>query len=516
MKSLKQNGGFTLIELIVAIGILAITGTTIFIGFVNSSRIHNRTTSLQMGEDVAQLIAEEFKSYPLSAYYEKKTTPSGDVVTGKYAANTTEEVDATTGDTAIKISGISYAYAPKADMSTAQFTANITLTPYHEKDAAGNVKTGRKTTYTQNKEVDYFYALDESVDTNTFIIPEVTNIYDGSCVVLSEDINQYDSRVVNDLYQVIRNDLAKRNSLISLPANQINLAQFDADFSSKYIPLTNINDDKMLVKHTEIELDKKSAGSGVEYYYKVKVWFEFDFDFSLLLGNGNPAGSLSSVVSSGNISAVTGAASLYNVKHSGSKYKVEYFDVATEVKDPVTGVGFRDCSFCGLINVDSDLSTPDVFEAKYTAVDGDSSSETAKLFILYTPFDMYSDDTSDAVANDVVEFRCSGSPEHVVRAFFVTQEIPSMYSPDNNIKIDGDNCEYNSPKANFRVYTNDKDILGTYDSTNPLRKNSNGFGGGDYLTNSQGTSKINTYQMKIELFNLDGVKVAELNTIKED
>ncbi len=481
MKSLKGNDGFSLIELIVAIGVLAITGTTIFIGFTNSARIHSKTSTLQMAEDVGQYVAEEFKSH------------SVDWLVSNYTGSINK--DAAGAVTSIEFTNVPFTYSARSAASESQFTANITMTPVS--DAS---KPGLGTTYKQNQDVTYFYEVDPSVGTNTFIVPEVTNIYDGTCVVVSEDINQYDSRVVNDLYQVIKNDIEKKNSLIPLAANQINVADMDSKFSEKYIPLTNITNENQLVKTTDIRIEADTTGDDVTYSYVVTVSFTFNFDFELVYGNGNSAGSLKDVVSSGELSAVDGATSTYEVKHSGSKYTVTYEETLPE---EMTGQSGLKGSFGGILNVDSDLSTDDM-EPKYTYKKDGSGDKVAYLYILYTPFDMYSD-KSGGVANDKITFDYSGSgATNIVRTFLVTQEVASLYNPSVTMTVE--DCEYDGNKDIFKLYTNSKEII----------EKSSDITGKEYLTNSYGKTNVNSYELKIELFDLDGNKRAEINTVKED
>lgn len=480
MKSLG-NKGFSLVELMVAIALLAISGTVLFYGFVTSGRIHLNTSQLQMSEDVAQYISEEFKSHSvdwlISRYSGVKTT-SGIVDT-------------------ITFTGIPYEYEVEAatGREDAKFTANITLTSKVNDD--GN-ETARNTTYKQNKDVTYFYEVADTVGTNTFIIPEITNIYDGKSVVISNEINQYDGRVVSDLWFAIHNDIAAKNALIPLEANKFNTNAMDSEYTSRYHPLTNISSSNALKKSTDIKVIETSSGDSVNYSYVVTVKYTFNFDFNLSYKSGLLGPSLSSTVAAGELATVEGAESTYSVNHSGTKYVVTYSRVLDE---SLTGRPGVTGSFAGVMNVEGESGAPS-FEYKS---DG-TGDKIANLYILYTPFDLYSDSLS-GVANDEITFNFEGSLNtNIVRVFFVVQELPHMLDPDLLVTVPDCDIDSGDP-AIFKVYTNSADII-----DNAF----NNFEGTNYLTNSYGKSHVNFYDMKIEVFDKDGNKAAEINTVKED
>lgn len=490
MKSL-ENKGFSLIELIVAIALLAISGTVIFYGFVASGRIHLNTSQLQMAEDVGQYISEEFKSH--SVEWLTNSDPYKN-----YAVKTTAGIVDT-----ITFTGVPFEYEveSKTGRDDAKFTANITLTSRVNDDG---LETEQVTTYKQNRDVAFLYEVNDTVGTNTFIVPEVTNIYDGKSVVVSSEINQFDSRVVSDLWFTIKKDIDTQNALF--PASQtgsiIDVGAMSSDFSAKYMPLTNITSPNDLVKSTDIHVVETSNGSNAIYSYVITVKYTFNFDFQLRYMNGLMGPSLSSKVSLGDLASVEGADSTYTVKHTGTKYEVTYSKPLDEALVGRTGMNG---SFAGIINVDNDLSTEDL-DAKYEYKADGTGDKVADLYILYTPFDLYSDSFSGE-ANDEITFNFTGSlNSNIVRVFLVTQAVNHVVDPTLTVSVS--ECEIESGNANFfKVYTNSEEIIDN--SFNDIDKL-------NYLTNSYGKKHVNFYDMKIEIFDKDGNKAAEINTVKED
>ena len=112
-----NNKGMSLIELMVAIALLAIAGTVLFNGFTFASQIFVKTSKLQMAEDVAQYVAEDFRSHTLDELY--------NVVYGSAAIVKTDDTDPATNIRTITFTGIpcDYNVRQSAGNKNAIFTA---------------------------------------------------------------------------------------------------------------------------------------------------------------------------------------------------------------------------------------------------------------------------------------------------------------------------------------------------------------------------------------------------------
>lgn len=510
MKTLN-NKGVSLIELIVAVAMIAICGTMLFNGFTMAARAHVKTTNLQMAEDVAQQIAEEFKTNHVELLLHRYNAVSPVVTT-----------DTVTGVKTIEFNGIAVDYVSRAMINpNAKFTANIKLTSKLTADGTeisrtDGLETDKDTTYKQNSdEATSFYAVTSDVGTNSFIVPEVVNLYDGENVVVSYMINQYDNVVANDLLSAIRAKVMELNMSL-LPANQYDINALVNSYTTLYIPYTKISEADQLIKKTTFKI---LSDNGSDYYYVVDIEYEFNFDFPVYKVGGVPAGTLSSLLS-GDLAEVDGAASKYTIKKTGLEtYTVSYsydlkdaegVDNPESVSGEVLGnIGTSDSrkgAFWGKVYVD-----PDDFGEVALDIKADGSGDAVPyLYFLYTPFDLYSDSTGNT-ANDEIFFEYygpTGANKNIVRTFLVVQETASYTDPEEPIKVE--NCEIDTSVGVsdvFKVYTNSSDIID---------KSSNNVKGTNYLTNSKGEARYNLYDMEIIIFDQSGKQVATYTTTKED
>ncbi len=485
-----NNKGFSLIELVVAIGIIAIAGTALFNGFIMSGRVHMNTVQLQMAEDTAQKIAEEFNSNYIT------------VLKTKYSTSTGVITDSIVDDVrTVTFADIPYTYEARTGTEGSSFLVDIKLT---SKKTAKGTEAVRTTTYKQSSnDAATFYQVGDTVGTNTFIIPEVTNIYDGDRIVVSDEINQYDNAVWSDLLSALRSKLDEVNNNINVVENKYNVNEFENSFLSLYWPYTNITNPDQLIKKTKVFVKYESGGSGtLDFYYVITIEFEFNFDFPLVTMGGLLGPNLSEVITVDDLATVAGATSTYEIKKTGSsQYTVSYKKLLDEAE---TGDSTTYGTFGGKIDTSSQNPSEPPLEIK---ADG-TGDAVPYLYILYTPFDLYSDDSGEC--NDEIMFDCAipgGDDQNIVRVFFVEQKLTNLV--DTNKKSKVVNCDIDSPypEETFKVYTNSTDVI---DET------SNAIGEKNYLTNSYGKSRYNLYDMEITVKNMQGVTVATYNTVKED
>lgn len=490
-----NNRGMSLIELLVAIALLAIAGTVLFNGFTFAGRIFVKTSKLQMAEDVAQQVAEDFRSHTLDELY-------NDI----YAAVAkTDDTDLSTNIRTVTFTGIpcDYSVRQSAGNQNAIFTADVTLTTLKTAEGAESVRTS---TYEQHdKNSSGVYQLDSSVGVNTFIMPEISNIYDGTNCIISDDINQYDNVVVDDLESVIMNAIDTKNvelsNITGITGNQlINAINAASSYESFYVPLTRIDTPNRLKKTTTVKFFQQPVGDEIKYYYTVTVKYSFNFDFEMFLNNGTSYGMLSSFLGSGVISSVDGAETTCEVKRSGTTYEVLY------ASSQVIGTHTEKCTFGGEITALTKTgSTP--------SIKSDGSGDGVPYFyILYKPFDLYSSPL-DAKSSDKIIFDTSSlGTQNIVRAFLVVQEMQHRNATNKMATVSDFSYSGVAPDtAAFRFYTNSKEII----KASPGVVGT-GISGDNYLTNSMGESHSGLFQMEIIIRDKDGNSVATVNTVKED
>lgn len=490
MKALN-NKGLTLVELIVGIALVAIAGTTLFYGFVASGRIHLNTTELQMAEDVAQYISEEFKTHSvewLESQYGSYLTFTDNGITDEYL-----------------FTGVPYEYSVRSSTNpSAKFTADVTLTT----KLTATDEEARDTTYKQNDKDNYF-AIAPKTGTNTFIVPEVKNIYDGKSVVVSEDLNEFDSSVVSNLYNAIQNYVVQKNAewLAANPLAQIvDLNSLDAAFSAKFYPLSNMYSDSStdVEKNTSVEIVEKVSGAYVKYYYIVDTEYVFKFDFPVLLTNGTSTSyvDLKDLMPSSfdAILAVGDSQLTYKITRTNDEYTVKY---EAELDSADTGSLSEKGTFAGPIVI------TDSTGAEILCEWADADASVPYLYFLYNPFNVYSDSknaSGDYVANDNVTFSYSGAGKKIARVFLVVQD--SKHAVDVTEDVYMKNCTVSSGDflTQLQVFTNSSEII----------ENSSTMHEVNYLTNSYGKSNANLYDLKIVVKDQTGKVVAEINTVKED
>ncbi len=493
-----NNRGISLIELLAAIALLAIAGTVLFRGFTDAGRIFSKTTKLQMAEDVAQQVSEEFRSHTLDELYNS--------IYASAAVTKTDNTDPTTNIRTVTFSNIpcNYSVRQSAGVQEATFTANVTLTSL--KTAEG-VETVRTTTYKQHDKnaTTGVYNLDSKTGVNTFIVPEVKNIYDGTNCIISDDINQYDNVVVDDLLAVIMNKISEKNEALKTVTGMtskklISESNASAAFEAMYVPLSNANTPNRLKKETTVKFFQQPVGEEIKYFYTVTVKYTFNFDFALYLNDGTSYGMLSSFLDSGVISSVVGAETTCEVKRSGTSYEVLYSSSQT------IGSHSENCTFGGEITA----LTP---EGTTPVIKNDGSGDGVPYFyILYKPFDLYTD-TSTGRSTDKIIFNTSSlGTQNIVRAFLVVQEMKHVNAANSIATVSDFSYSGAVPDpAGFRFYTNSREII-----NKAVGAVSTGVNGDNYLTNSMGESHTGLYQMEITIFDKDGRQVATVNTVKED
>ncbi len=539
----KNNKGFSLIEIIVAVAIITIAGTALFSGFVQAGNIHRKTTRLQMAEDVAQQVAEEFNSHTLFVMQRLHGTAVDvdgngavddyvDIIArnkidssnySDYYENNAhgyfDNTSAVSTDiiSAYEFKNMGYSFGVIEDNgdATANYLVDILLTARYTKAGekakvtATDYETKNKTTYQQVQKVTAdsktYYEMGSTVGTNTFVVPDVQNIYSGKSVVISDDLNSYDFAAVNDLRFTLKNAIDTYN--ISHPTNPIVMASFESGFDSHYNPMTNISQANEVQKTTEINIFSGMGGFGnASYYYIVKVSYEFNFDISLLCVNAAgvvTAIDLEDLIADGDLSPV-GGTNYYTISKSGSKYTVVYSKEIVDAPSYISASN-RNGTFGGEIKIaGGDPITP-------------TSNNVPYVYFLYKPFNVYYMDAASltsekVICNDVVKVNYNGSMNsNQIKVFVVGQEIRNEKDAAKDTTIG--NIILNTSLINsayFHLYTN---CTEAFSSSYTATTNMSGM---NYLTNSVGETDVNHYEMVILVKDLDGNIVARLSTVKED
>lgn len=540
-----NNKGMSLIELLVAVAIVTISGTTLFYGFVAAAKTSARTSQRQMAQDGTQKLIEEFQSYTVRELEEKYTglytkewvldSAGNKVINGK---EDTDIYNITSPDNIVddmyeyKFDNIVYTYSPRGEQAGSSYVATIELSPLTatdltdptiKKELDTALSSENKNTYKQRGVESNKYAVNPltNVGTNTFILPDVTNLYDGKSFVLSEELSEYDSSVVSNLYSAIYSALQEVNNTLkaaSPTAPVILLDQFDSDFSARYIPLSNMNGSAAkLEKTTEFYLADDFSGGKYNYQYIIQLSYEFSFDFNLVLSNGiiTTTAPLSSVLGTTIPTAIDGADTTYTIKRSGTKYTVEYKQEIADISKYGTSGG--------VIELEDKDGNP---------VTDFAISELPRIYLLYKPFDVFSDTKSDGkyIASDKIRFvaNCgpyTGGNATVPSVFFVAQE--TKHAIDTNTDVVLRDLEMESQLRNDASLSNpkypgntnlsyDEEHIKVFTNCLPAIEKNADFGPKNYLTNSIGEFSTNFYKMTISLKTLDGVEVTNIVTIKED
>lgn len=488
MKSLN-NKGLSLVELVTAIAILAIAGTMLYYGFVAASDVHAETIKLQMAEDVAQHLSEEFKTHPVDIL--KTIYPDNSSTSGTLGEIYTFNIP-------------SYTYNPRAGNANAQFSAKVVLTP---KETVTD-ETVRTTTYKQNADETGNFAAVNTVGTNSFVVPEVINVYDGNNVVVREELNEYDAIVVSNLMSALGSAIQKKNEGFAANSQpQVSLDAFTADYYGKFIPLANMynKNNTDIVKTTNIEIVEKTVGTTASYYYVVNMEYKFTYDCDLPLMRGSKVvGSikLKDLLTTSDIkTTVQGATSVFTVEKSGNEYTVKY---ETVLDDELTGSHNKKGTIAGKIAIKDESGNEITYKA-----DGTQTDKIAYVYFLYKPFNIYKDSTNingDYKSSDVINFKYTGSGKNIVRAFFVPQELKHGYNTDKEVVVE--NCNVDSLidfNTEMQVFTNSSEIIDA--SSSISEKN--------YLTNSYGKNNVNLYDMEITITDKEG-NTKTITTVKED
>lgn len=553
-RSLRGNDGFTLVELLVAIALLSIVGTVLFNGFSFAARTYLKTSKLQMAEDVAQEVAEVFRATPLDgtngllALYAEKEPDPADPGSGKLVVKAgVDTTNATTGVRTVTFNGIEgfdYDSRMSGTNGFGDYTVNVVLKSLNtaqsnemgkvlDNPATHDSTDPRRTTYEQSaigvdpstglKKTDGIFIIDQNVGTNSFILPEVKNIYDGTSVVMSSEINQFDINVAEDMLNAILNAVNAENATIGGAAGSsalslINTYDVESVFAARYIPYTGISSAADLKKTTKFDFQQVNTAAGVKYYCLVSIKYKFNFDMPLTTVGGMAYPKHLSELMVDVDGTVPGAVTTYSVAVSGSEYTITYnYKLPSSTTDPryIDGLSGLEASFVQEIMVPREDGSDPVYKA-----DG-SGDKLPDLFILYTPFDVYSDSTG-AKANDAIELHNSipTTGKNILRTFFVVQDTPHTKAIDAGVgkvtKVEDCTFTAGQPipsntnpltKFNYQFYTNSDDII--KNSTNGITKEF-------YLTNSISKNHTNLYEMEIVVIDSNGVEVAKYNTVKED
>lgn len=177
----KNNKGFSLVEVVVAIAILTMAATAIMSGFVQAARVNQKAQRMKDAADLAQVVAEQFKGMSVAD------------ILSNYTASSDSGAGSLTGTRTIEWTGLTE-QALLGSASKLGFTVDVTLnsSPY-----ASNSQI--TTTYNQqtklkqdlkdssgNPIVDSSGNTLQSVVGNGFLVPVIKETADN-CVISSND-----------------------------------------------------------------------------------------------------------------------------------------------------------------------------------------------------------------------------------------------------------------------------------------------------------------------------------------
>ncbi|MCR5216508.1 MAG: prepilin-type N-terminal cleavage/methylation domain-containing protein [Lachnospiraceae bacterium] len=432
-------------------------------------------------------------------------------------------------DKQVKVSKISYTGMPinitNGDSSNPEFYVDVTLTPV-EASKAGVGSTYKQTTLDSTGE--YFqlapsyvdengvthssdpssadYDANFAVKTNNYVVPDIRNMYDGDGVVVTDEINQYDTLVLNDIKNLMVEKIDAYNASLGATASDATLADtarfagdFDTDFGYYYTGNTTAGND--IQKTTTITLKQVGTGADtdpISYVYVVTVEYEVSCNLPVynVAGTGTIAGLPGTITVNNNSMTVT---------TSGSKYTVTYIEdldslISNDVDGLVSQGVLASNSFSG-----SNYKGSFGGVLYRSQLISDAERNLTNLYIIYEPFDKYSNTgvagTNTLLSKDKVVID-GGTGTVPVNVYFVVQKVKntagtkeydlssSNLTLKNNAMKTGTTHDFQA----VSVYTNSENLLKNSSNSNSLLNRYN------YLTNSYGNARTNYYAMEIKLY----------------
>jgi prepilin-type N-terminal cleavage/methylation domain-containing protein len=270
MKSIKKNNkGFSLIEILVAIAVIALVGSSVLSGFVQAARINARSKQMQEATDLAQITAEKFNANKLSdlltTYLEtdqginkltitlvkedgtevpiirqSATTNIDGTEAVSANENTRKDIQAkldavANTDYKVQISNLPKVYITSTvsspdDIPSTDYTVDVTLSSgqYSVSDAEVSAGTSEKITTTYNQQ--FNIKQGDKVVLNDFIVPDIRETNDN-LVISASDYN--DTAAITDYKDYAANYYAAHKIVDTSLPNYAALYQqkYDSFFS---------------------------------------------------------------------------------------------------------------------------------------------------------------------------------------------------------------------------------------------------------------------------------------------
>lgn len=181
---IKDNKGFSLVEVLVAVAVLAIVFTPVLNSFTTASKTNSRAQHIQNATSLAEDVMEKVKSTSIEQLH-KESLPGG---SGAKIGQTT--VDASnivfTGTSFTPSESTAFSFKPPYSFTY----KNVTVTQGREYDAIVDITTD-----------DYSLGSPSSTtvdasDANTFEVPKINKIDSTQHAVLSWEINSLDKSAI--------------------------------------------------------------------------------------------------------------------------------------------------------------------------------------------------------------------------------------------------------------------------------------------------------------------------------
>lgn len=315
MKSIKKdNKGFSLIEILVAIVVIALAGSYVLNGFVQAARMNAQAQRIQDATDLGQVTAEVFNRKDLATllaefinngcmtgsdpttiqlYSEDGTLLSSDkqlVSTDNSASAVRTKLEAAGDNYEVRITGLPQSEI-MADSSSQRYTIDVTLKSGNyginaDKMSAGYVKI--ESTYEQLNKISQVAGGNQEVFLNDFIVPDIRETTDN-LVISASDYD--DSSAVSQYIVYASNEYAtNKTSPTSLQYDQDYTANLTAMktnletiFQSNKITAAAYATSIAPQRTLTVTLLCKKEGTGV---YNLYVLLEGKYQFGAYTWNG--------------------------------------------------------------------------------------------------------------------------------------------------------------------------------------------------------------------------------------
>lgn len=315
MKSIKNdNKGFSLIEILVAIVVIALAGSYVLNGFVQAARMNAQAQRVQDATDLGQVTAEVFNRKSLAAllagfinngclngsdpttiqiYSEDGTLLASDkqlVNTDNTASAVKEKLEAAGDNYEVRITGLPQSEI-MADSSSQRYKIDVILKSGSyginaDKESAGYKKID--STYKQLDKISQTVGSDQELFLNNFIVPDIRETTDN-LVISSSDYD--DSSAISQYIVYAANEYASlRTPPASLQYDQIYM-QHQTDmrnYLGTVFPLNKITAATYATtiapeRTLDVTLLCKKEGTGI---YNVYVLLEGKYKFNSFTYNG--------------------------------------------------------------------------------------------------------------------------------------------------------------------------------------------------------------------------------------